>query len=31
MRVPSAAKLRLHDFSFDDYELDDDDTLLVSN
>ncbi|XP_065207520.1 dual 3',5'-cyclic-AMP and -GMP phosphodiesterase 11-like isoform X2 [Planococcus citri] len=27
MRIPSAAKLKLHDFSFDDNDLDDHDTL----
>lgn len=31
MRIPSAAKLKLHDFSFDDNELDDDETLKVSS
>lgn len=29
MRIPSSAKLKLHDFSFDDNELDDYDTLKV--
>ncbi len=30
MRIPSARKLKLHDFSFDDCTLDDDGTLKVS-
>lgn len=30
LRVPSAAHYRLHDFSFDDINMDDDETLTVS-
>lgn len=31
LKVPSAAYLQLHDFNFDDINMDDDDTLRVSN
>lgn len=30
LRVPSAAHFQLHDFKFDDINMDDDDTLKVS-
>lgn len=30
MRVPSAAHFQLHHFSFDDINMDDDETLTVS-
>lgn len=31
LKVPSAAYLQLHDFNFDDINMEDDDTLRVSS
>lgn len=30
MKIPSAAYFQLHDFKFDDIQMDDDDTLRVN-